>query len=190
VSTQVSLRPKDAVPGETNNIALVGYRGVGKTTVAQQLALRLGWDWIDADVEVELRAGKSIAAIFADEGEAAFRDLESQVVAELCARSRAVIALGGGAVLREGNRKVIAQCGAVVWLQASVDRIIERLASDPATASQRPNLTAAGGRAEIEQLLAARLPLYRSCATLEVDTDGKSPADIADEIVSALKHQR
>ncbi len=171
-------------------MALVGYRGVGKTTVARQLALRLGWDWVDADVEVELRAGKSIAAIFADDGETAFRDLESQVVAELCSRPRVVIALGGGAVMREGNRAAIARCGAVAWLQASVDRIVERLAADPATASQRPSLTAAGGRAEIEHLLTARLPWYRSCATLEVETDGKSPAEIADEILSAFKHQR
>lgn len=175
---------------DADNIALVGYRGVGKTTVARQLALRLGWEWIDADVEVELRAGKSIAALFADAGEAAFRDLESDVVADLCERPRAVLALGGGAVLRESNRAAIARCGAVVWLQASVAQIAERLAADPATASQRPNLTSAGGRAEIEQLLAARLPLYRSCATLEVETDGKSPADLADEIMSALKDER
>ena len=86
--------------------------------------MRLGWDWVDADVEVELRAGKSIAAIFADDGEPAFRDLEAAVVADLCRRERTVIALGGGAVLREDNRAAIARCGAVVWLQASVDAIV------------------------------------------------------------------
>ena len=76
-------------------IALIGYRGAGKSATAQQLALRLGWDWIDADVEVELRAGKSIAAIFADDGELAFRDLEAAVLADLLTRDRTVLALGG-----------------------------------------------------------------------------------------------
>src|SRR5262245_23270582 len=65
-------------------LSLIGYRGTGKTTVARLLALRLGWDWADADVEIELRAGKSIASIFADDGEPAFRDLESAVIADLC----------------------------------------------------------------------------------------------------------
>ncbi len=85
------------------NIALIGYRGTGKSEVARQLALRLGWDWVDADVEVELKAGKSIAAIFADDGEPAFRELEAAVLAELVQRDRAVLALGGGVVLRPAN---------------------------------------------------------------------------------------
>jgi shikimate kinase len=168
------------------SIALVGYRGTGKSTVAQQLALRLGWDWADADVEVELRAGKSIAAIFADDGEEAFRSLEAAAAAELCARRKLVIALGGGAVLREDNRAALARCGAVVWLKASVDTIVRRLSEDAATAARRPNLTKSGGRTEVEQLLAARTPFYRGCATLEVDTEDKAPAEIADEIVAAL----
>ena len=71
----------------SENLVLIGYRGTGKTTVAQQLALRLGWDWCDCDVEVELRAGRSIAAIFTDDGEKSFRDWESQVLAELVAPS-------------------------------------------------------------------------------------------------------
>jgi shikimate kinase len=169
------------------NIALIGYRGTGKTTVAQRLAMQLGWDWVDADVEVELRAGKSIAAIFADGGEPAFRDLEAAVVADLCHRTETVIALGGGAVLREDNRLAIKENGgAVVWLQASVDSIECRIAADPATSARRPNLTNTGGRTEIEQLLAERTPNYRACATLEVDTEGKAPVEIADEIVAAL----
>src|SRR4030042_1459888 len=79
-------------------LTLIGYRGTGKTTVARLLAERLGWDWIDADDEIERRAGKSIAAIFADDGEPAFRDLEASVVAELSRWRRSIVALGGGAV--------------------------------------------------------------------------------------------
>lgn len=167
-------------------IALIGYRGVGKTTVAHHLAQRLGWEAVDADVAIEARAGKSIAAIFADEGEEAFRDLEQTVVQQLSARARTVIALGGGAVGREANREALARCGAVVWLRTSVATILARLAGDPTTAQRRPPLTSAGPRQEIEQLLAERTPLYQACATLEVDTEGKSPAAIADEIVAAL----
>ncbi|MBA3484925.1 MAG: shikimate kinase [Pirellulales bacterium] len=170
-----------------DSIALIGYRGTGKTTVAQRLAVRLGWDWVDADVEIELRTGKSIVAIFADDGEPAFRDLEATVVADLCRRTETVIALGGGAVSREENQLVIKEGGgAVVWLQASVDSIERRIADDPATSARRPNLTNAPRRTEIERLLALRTPNYRACATLEVDTEGKAPAEIADEIVAAL----
>jgi shikimate kinase len=170
----------------TSPILLIGYRGTGKSTVAPALAAKLGWDWIDADEEIERRAGKSIAAIFADDGEPAFRDLESQVVADLCGRSNVVIALGGGAVLREENRQTIRAAGPVIWLRAGVDEIVVRIAADSATASRRPQLTAAGGRAEIETLLAARTPHYQECATFVVDTEGKSPATIADEIIAKL----
>lgn len=173
-------------PIDTRSIALIGLRGTGKTTVAQLLALRTGWDWVDADVEVELRAGKSIAAIFAEEGEAAFRDLEATVVAELCQRPQTVLALGGGAILREESRNCLTGCQAVVWLKASPEILAERLETDATTSERRPNLTNHGGRTEIEVLLAQREAIYRTCATLEVDTEEKQPAEIADEIFAAL----
>jgi shikimate kinase len=175
-------------------IFLIGYRGTGKTSVARELAARLGIDWVDADDIVERDAGKNIAAIFAEGGEAVFRDWEARAVAALSRPSteletgqrRAVIALGGGAVLREENRRVISGAGPVVWLTASVDTILERVAADSSTASRRPNLTTAGGRAEIESLLAVRTPLYRECATLVVDTESKTAAEVADEIAAHL----
>jgi shikimate kinase len=171
---------------DSRPIALIGYRGTGKTTEAQVLARQLGWDWVDSDVEIELQAGKSIAAIFADDGEPAFRDLEANAVAELCSRERTILALGGGVILREANRTKLQKCQAVVWLKASVDILAERILADPTTAGRRPNLTNHGGRNEIEQVLAQREPIYRGCATLEVDTDSKEPAEIADEILAAL----
>jgi shikimate kinase len=175
------MTDKDAAP-----IFLIGYRGTGKSTVARQVAERLGYDSVDADEEIEHRAGKSIAAIFAEEGEAAFRDLESQMIAELAHLQRYVIALGGGAVLRDTNRKAIRAAGTVVWLTAPVDVIVARLAADPATAGRRPNLTKPGGREEVEALLAERTPIYRECATLTVDTNGKTCAQVADEIAANL----
>src|SRR5437868_3606467 len=88
-------------------LILIGYRGTGKSTVARHLGLKLGWEWIDADVEVELRAGMSIAAMFADEGELFFRDLESRVLNDLLRRERIVLAAGGGVVLRDENRAAL-----------------------------------------------------------------------------------
>jgi shikimate kinase len=165
---------------------LIGYRGTGKSTVARHLAERLGYDSVDADEEIERRAGKSIAAIFADDGEASFRDLESRLVVELAHLRRTVVALGGGAVLREANRMAIRAAGPVVWLMAPVDVIVARLAADPATTGRRPNLTNRGGREEIETVLAERTPIYRQCATLTVDTNGKTCAQVADEIAANL----
>ncbi len=131
-------------------------------------------------------AGRSIAAIFGDEGEKAFRDWESQVLAELVSRKRTVIAAGGGAVLREENRRALATADNVVWLSARVDTIAARIAADASTAARRPNLLA-GGEAEIRQLLAARTPLYQATATIEVSTDDRAPRDIACEIIERLK---
>ena len=167
-------------------IFLIGYRGTGKTTVARELAGRLGFGALDADDIIEEQAGKTIARIFAEDGEAAFRDFEAIAVHALCHERRMVVGLGGGAVLRDENRRAICGAGPVVWLTACVDTILARLAADPATAKRRPNLTPIGGRVEIDELLANRTPLYRECATLIVDTDGKSAAEVADEIATRL----
>jgi shikimate kinase len=168
------------------NIALIGYRGTGKTAVARQLARSLGWDWVDADIEVELAAGKSIAAIFADDGEPAFRDLEAAVLADLIQRDHAILALGGGVVLRPVNRTLVRQAGRVVWLTATPETIAERMAADATTALRRPNLTAAGGLDEIRGLLDERSPLYRQCCDLEIDTEAKTPTEVSTEILEKL----
>jgi shikimate kinase len=171
------------------NIFLIGYRGTGKTTVAKLLAERLGQQWVDADIEIERRAGKSIAQIFADEGEESFRDLESAVVAELAARDGLIIALGGGAILREQNRRALATRGPVIWLQASAETIHTRIATDTSTATRRPNLTSTGGLAEIQDLLARRDPIYRQCADCQIDTESKTPDQIVGELAEWLSNQ-
>ncbi len=164
-------------------LVLIGYRATGKTSLARLLAAELGWDWIDADVEVERRAGKSIARIFAEDGEPAFRDLEARVTAELLGRDRLVIASGGGAPLRPETRQAMRATGRVVWLRATPETIHRRMTGDETTAARRPNLTPQGGLEEIEQLLAGREPVYRETATVEVDTEGKDLAQIAAEIL-------
>jgi shikimate kinase len=167
------------------NLLLIGYRGTGKSSVARLVAERLGWRWLDADTELEQRARKSIAAIFHEDSENAFRDLESQVLAELVLLDRHVLALGGGVVLRAENRELITKAGGVIWLTADPETIQSRIASDPTTAARRPNLTASGGIEEIRALLVQREPLYRECATTVVDTTGRTLADVADEILVA-----
>ncbi len=170
------------------NIYLIGYRGSGKTSVAAALARRLRWPWLDADAEIERRAGKSIAQIFADQQAAGFRDLESAMVAELTARDQHIIALGGGAILREENRRAIAG-GQVIWLKASPEQLLARIQADPTTAKRRPNLTPQGGFEEIRTLLAERMPLYAACANLAVEVEQKTPDQIAEEIALWLSQQ-
>jgi shikimate kinase len=165
------------------NLVLIGYRATGKTTLARLLAKRLGWEWIDADVEIERRAGKSIASIFAEDGEPAFRDLEAAVVADLCRRRRLVLAAGGGAPMRPESREAMRASGKVVWLKASPETIQARMSGDATTTARRPNLTSKGGLEEIVELLARRAAVYRQSAHLEVDTEGKVPDQIAAEIV-------
>lgn len=169
------------------NVVLIGYRGTGKTTVGRLVAQRLSLQFIDADEELERRAGRSIREIFADGGEAAFRDLESAVVADLLQGEGLVVALGGGAVLRPKNRQPICRVGnRVVWLQALAATLHERINADATTSGRRPNLTAAGGLAEVVELLGTREPLYRECAECAIDTEGKTPEQIASEVVSLL----
>jgi shikimate kinase len=172
------------------NLFLIGYRGSGKTSVAAELAALLGWPWLDTDVEIERRAGKSIREIFADEEEVGFRRREAAVVAEAAAGERHVVALGGGAVLWPDNRQALAGRGAVVWLQASPQTLWQRIRDDPTTFARRPNLTAEGGLAEVERMLAQREPLYAAWADWIVPTEGLSPAEVARRIVQQLRLAR
>jgi shikimate kinase len=161
---------------------LIGYRGTGKTTVGQVLAERVGWTFLDADVVLEATAGKSIKEIFAAEGEVGFRDREAQNLRELSVRSQSIVATGGGIILREENRRVLKETGFVAWLTAPVDEIAARMAADPSTGDRRPNLTV-GGTIEIAELLKQRESLYRDCADLEIDTNGRSPEFVVERIL-------
>ncbi|MHB8902838.1 MAG: shikimate kinase, partial [Thermoguttaceae bacterium] len=143
-------------------------------------------DWIDADVEIERVAGKTIARIFAEDGEPVFRDIEARVIADLTGRSNLVIAAGGGAPLRAESRAAMRAGGPVAWLQASAATIHQRMTGDATTASRRPSLTDRGPLDEILHVMTAREPIYRETADVEIDTEGKSPQRLADEILGRL----
>jgi shikimate kinase len=160
-----------------SRILLVGYRGSGKSTVARLLADLLGWASIDADDEIEHRAGMTIRQLFETEGEAGFRRRESAILGELCQLQDHVIATGGGVVLSAANREQLKRAGRVVWLTADVETIRDRMEKDHSTSERRPALTV-GGRAEIEELLRVREPLYRAVADHIVDTSGRMPEEV------------
>lgn len=167
-------------------VTLIGYRGTGKTSVAVPLAARLGFAVVDIDTEIERRAERTIREIFAEQGEPGFRAREREVMAEFLSSARLVIAAGGGAVLDADTRARIRAAGPAVWLRATVDTIEQQLARDSSTKDRRPALTAAGGRREIEELLALREPIYHQCATITVDIDGRSIDAIVEEILAGL----
>ena len=176
-ATSGPLFPSSPLP-----LFLIGPRGSGKTTVARLLAGRLGWDWLDADDVLERRYGKSIRAIFAEEGEAGFRERESAVLADLCGRRRCVVAAGGGVVLREANRVLLRASGRVVWLTADAETLWRRMQADVTTPDRRPALSV-GGQAEVEEVLRVREPWYRECAHCTVRTEGRAPEAVADEVL-------
>jgi len=168
-------------------LTLIGYRATGKTTLARLLAERLGWPWVDADVQIERRAGKAIARIFAEDGEPAFRDLEAAVIAEMCHEGPLVLAAGGGAPLRPESRRTMRAAGKVVWLTARPETIHARMARDATTANRRPSLTDRSALEEIVHLLSRREPIYRETADVQIDTENQSPDQLAGEILRRLQ---
>jgi shikimate kinase len=161
-------------------IVLIGPMGSGKTTVGGLVAERLGSSVRDTDHDVEATAGREISEIFVDEGEAAFRTLERAAVAEALATHDGVLALGGGAVLDPGSRELLAGHD-VVFLRVGLSDAVKRVG----LGTSRP-LLLGNVRGRIKALLDERTPIYESVATLVVETDGREPDEIADEIVAAL----
>jgi len=165
-------------------LILVGYRATGKTTLARLLGKRLYMHVVDTDPLIEQKAGRTIVDIFAEFGESVFRDYESHVIAELLQGESLVIATGGGLPVRPSNRELLKCAGKVVWLKASPETILRRMAGDPATKCMRPQLTILSPLAEIELVLNERTPIYREIADLEVETDNLPLPELAERIVA------
>jgi len=162
---------------------LVGPMGAGKSTVGRRLAGLLSAELVDSDAEIERRTGKRIPEIFAD-GEAGFRSIEEGVVAQLLSRPGIVLSLGGGAVLSADTRSRLAG-HPVVYLTVTAERGFARVAG-----SDRPLLRADDPAARYAELLTARDATYRQVATLVVDTENHSPADLAAQVAERLKESR
>jgi len=151
---------------QANNIYLIGLMGAGKTTMGRKLAQALQWPFYDSDRVIEETTGVSIPMIFEYEGEEGFRDREQEIIDYLTSLDQIVMATGGGAILRPENRQKLQQNGFVVYLECSIERILQRTRRD----TQRPLLQTENPRERLEQLLQEREPLYRECADFSVDT--------------------
>ncbi len=160
--TGVYSRSTGAAGGKSN-IFLVGLRGSGKTTLGKVGAKRSGRPFVDTDDLVEARAGASIAELVEAQGWDAFRALESQVLAEVCARDGQIVATGGGVVLAEANRALLRASGKVFYLAAEPALLAARLLKDP-KAAQRPTLTGQPLAEEMRALFEERQPLYMNIA--------------------------
>ncbi len=173
--------------GVSVRLALVGMPGAGKTTVGRQLARRLAGHFVDLDVRIEERVGCKIRAYFEAHGEEAFRDLESQALAELTAQgatqSPAVLSTGGGVVLRASNRALLRERCTVVYLQSSPEELFRRLRHD----TQRPLLQVANPLAKLRELYAQRDPLYRETAHFIIETGRPSVTTLVNMILMQLE---
>ncbi|MER7129205.1 shikimate kinase [Streptosporangium saharense] len=161
-------------------VVLVGAPGAGKSTVGHLLAERLGVAFRDTDADVELTAGKPVGDIFVEDGEEHFRELEARAVRLALAEHDGVLSLGGGAVLAEATRELLAG-HPVVYLEVGLAQAVQRVG----LASARP-LLVLNPRSRLKKLMEARRPIYEGLATLTVATDERDPEEVVDEIVKGV----
>lgn len=172
------------------NIVLHGYRGCGKTSIGKKLANELWKDFVDLDDRVRQRFNnQTIADIWAEHGQAAFRQAEAAAVAELLASDNQVIALGGGTLTTDAGRAAVesADNATRIYLRCAPDTLAQRIASDTTTAAERPSLTgSADAAAEVEQVLAQRDPVYREVADIVFDVTHCSIDEAVRHLINKL----
>lgn len=161
---------------------MVGPMGAGKSTIGRLLASEMKLDFRDTDREIEERSGVDIPWIFDKEGEAGFRQRETAILDDLSQFDNLLLATGGGIVLKPENRKILASRGRVVYLKTTVDEQVRRTGRD----TKRPLLNNDNPRAVLEALMQQRDPLYREIADYIIDTDGRSPREVALELSRQL----
>jgi shikimate kinase len=162
-------------------VVLVGVPGAGKTTVGRLLAELMQTTFVDSDQVIEERAGKTVADIFTQDGEPAFRTLEHEVIVDLISSGQGVIALGGGALADLATRKQVSEATAV-WLVAGLAQAVERVGMN----RNRP-LLLGNVRGQLAELMTAREPIYREVANVTVDTSKLTPTEVAAAIVIELQ---
>jgi len=156
--------------------------GVGKTTIGRRLASRLGVGLVDLDAAIEAEIGCTIRQYFEQHDEAAFRDLETGMLRRTLAAAPCVLATGGGAVLRPGNREAMREHGTVIYLRTSPEHLARRLKND----TKRPLLQGGDVQQKLKDLYTARDPLYREAAHYVIDTQRGSVATVANHIAMQL----
>ena len=166
-----------------SNIFLVGMMGAGKTTVGRALAQRTKREFVDTDRVLVERTGVAVATVFEIEGEEGFRKRESSVLLEVCGQDGRVVATGGGIVLSAENRRVMRECGTVVYLRARLESLWERTRHD----ASRPLLATPNPKARLAELLRQREPLYREAAHVIVDSGPQSAATLVNRVLAALR---
>jgi shikimate kinase len=168
-------------------ISLIGYRGTGKSTLAQGLATALHWNMIDTDQALQDKLGMTIHDMFTQHGEQFFRDHEAELIASLLkSDENLILSTGGGAILREETRQKLSHQSQVIWLHATAEVIHERLANDSQTLLNRPALTNLPPLAEISHLLEVRDPLYTETAHIIIDTNHQSADEILQDALLQL----
>ena len=166
-------------------VLLWGFMASGKTAVGGALAGRLGWEHLDLDDEIVRRAGKPIARIFREEGEAVFRALETECTADLLRRTRTVFSPGGGWITNPGVLERIPPNTLTVWLRVSPEAVLDRLHADR-SGPERPLLATSDPDTRIRRLLAEREPAYAR-ADRAIPTDGRSVESIVSEIAAMVR---
>ncbi len=179
------LDPKPA--RKRDRIALVGISGSGKSTVASVAAARLGWRAFDSDRVIEHRTGRTIPDLFANEGEAAFRELEAGAIAALPGEPRIILATGGGAPTTEAGRRALSTF-LVIWLRISPEVAAARLMANPDT-EKRP-LLAGDTLARLRILAESRRHMYETSADVIIDVDGLTPSEVADAVAAACQEHQ
>jgi len=165
------------------NLFLIGPMGAGKSTIGRLLAAELARDFVDSDHAIQDRCGADIPWIFDVEGESGFRQREVQMINELTRRTPIVLATGGGAVLREENRRVLRDRGTVIYLMTTVEQQLRRTSRD----RNRPLLQCENREQVLYDMFAKRDPLYRSTADVSVRTDRRSPRAVVNEILRRVQ---
>lgn len=176
----VSSRTTSFVPPRT--LVLVGLMGAGKSSIGRRLATRLGLPFRDADHEIEAAAGQTIDEIFAQHGEAAFREGERKVIARLLSEPVHVLATGGGAFVDPRTRALVAERGLSIWLKADLDELHRRVMRR----TNRPLLKRGDPRAILAGLIEARHPIYAE-AEITIFSGDCSPDDMVDRVIEALE---
>ena len=168
------------------NIILVGLSGTGKSSVGERVAMALGWKLVDMDSVLEAQAGKSVPRIFAEDGEAAFRQREKELLERICQESEQVISTGGGVVVDEENRNLILARGLVVCLEASPETICRRLSDEGNSGTERPLLSGPDPLERIRRLKAERQGFY-SIAHHTIDTEDLTLHEVATAVVGRFR---